>query len=102
MGRPKYDPHGDPIPNAEGRFTLRDQKALSRCNVHQLYVLVGVRNHQTEFLQHLNRLGLALGTTVKIIDKSSFDRSMKIIINGDLQETISDATAQNLLTSIAK
>ncbi|MEL6389549.1 MAG: metal-dependent transcriptional regulator, partial [Bacteroidota bacterium] len=30
LGYPKYDPHGDPIPNAEGKFTLRDQTILSK------------------------------------------------------------------------
>jgi len=29
LGYPKYDPHGDPIPNAEGKFTLREQIGIS-------------------------------------------------------------------------
>ena len=32
---PKFDPHGDPIPNAEGRFTIRSQKSLSELHIGQ-------------------------------------------------------------------
>ncbi|MCI5083695.1 MAG: metal-dependent transcriptional regulator, partial [Saprospiraceae bacterium] len=29
LGYPKFDPHGDPIPDAEGRFTYRKQTLLA-------------------------------------------------------------------------
>ena len=102
LGFPKYDPHGDPIPNAEGRFTLREQKSLSVCNKETEGVVVGVKNHETKFLQHLNELSIKLGTVLKIIDKSGYDHSLKVMIDQDRIQTITDSTAQNLLIRPSK
>lgn len=96
LGKPKFDPHGDPIPNAEGKFTLRNQKALSLFSPGMEGHLVGVRTHETPFLQYLNEIKLQLGSHIKVIKVNSFDHSMEIIINQDDRVLITNMVSQNL------
>ena len=94
---PKFDPHGDPIPNAEGKFTLRTQMSLSDMSVQQSGIVLGVKEHQTQFLKHLNALNIKLGTEIKILEIKDFDQSMRIHIDNRHEEVISKMISQNLL-----
>jgi len=97
---PKFDPHGDPIPNAEGKFTIRSQSALSDLHVGQKGSLVGVKEHKNEFLKYLNKLNVKLGTSIKVLDYVPFDKSMQIEIDGKEVTTVSDTVANYLLVKI--
>jgi DtxR family Mn-dependent transcriptional regulator len=94
---PKFDPHGDPIPNADGKFTIRSQTPLSDMHKGQEGKLVGVKDHQTEFLKYLNSLNVKLGTIITVIDSVPYDGSMKVILDGKNEIMITAAVAQNLL-----
>lgn len=94
---PKFDPHGDPIPNAEGKFTLRTQMSLSDMTVFQSGVVLGVKEHQTVFLKHLTKLNIKLGSEIKILEITDFDLSMRINIDNKYEEVISKTISQNLL-----
>ena len=85
LGFPKFDPHGDPIPNSEGKFTIRNQYILDVLDEGEVGVLVGVRNNAHDFLEYLNDLNIALGTEFKVIQKIKFDKSIKVeTSNGDV------------------
>ena len=94
---PKFDPHGDPIPNADGKFTLRNQTPLSDMHTGQKGSLVGVKEHHTEFLQYLNSQNIKLGTAIEILDIMSFDKSMHILLDGKKEIMITQLVANNLL-----
>lgn len=96
LGSPKYDPHGDPIPNAEGKFTLRSQISLLHLQKSEEGVVVGVRNHDTPFLQYLNKLCINLGTRIKIISENDFDHSKEILIDNESQTVLSQKACNNL------
>ena len=95
LGFPKFDPHGDSIPDKDGNFTTRKQVLLSDA-VAKKGVIVGVNEHSTAFLQQLDRLKLVLGTSVEIIEKFEYDGSFQIKINDEIQQTISGKMAQNI------
>lgn len=97
LGFPKYDPHGDPIPNAEGKFTLREQIDMSRLQSGASCVLVGVKNHESAFLEHLNNCHIGLGTKLHLIEKVSFDKSIKVLVDDDKEILLSAQVSQNLL-----
>lgn len=85
LGFPKFDPHGDPIPNSEGKFTIRNQYILDVLDEGEVGVLVGVRNNAHDFLEYLNDLNIALGTEFKVLQKIKFDKSIKVeTSNGDV------------------
>ena len=96
LGNPKFDPHGDPIPDAEGNFTYRKQIQLSDAVVGEFGVVVGVQEDSEKFLQYLDKQGLVLGARVEIIEKFSYDESVKIILNGERELVLSDKVSRNL------
>lgn len=95
LGFPKFDPHGDPIPDENGNFTFRKQILLSDFNDTNA-VIVGVQEHSKPFLNYLDRLGLKLGTAIEIIETVEYDGSIRIKIDGIGEQIISSKVAQNL------
>lgn len=94
---PKFDPHGDPIPNAEGKFTIRNQISLSELYINQSGTILGVKENQSDFLRYLTDINIRLGSVVRIIEFTAYDRSMKIVIDEKSEANISNHVAQNLL-----
>ncbi|MEM1082533.1 MAG: metal-dependent transcriptional regulator [Verrucomicrobiota bacterium] len=70
LGRPAHDPHGDPIPNAEGVVREDEFKALSECEPGE-YQLVRVARDEPDFLRWLQEQGLRPGAGIEVrgIDK---------------------------------
>jgi len=81
LGFPKHDPHGDPIPDAEGNFTVLNKVLLSDLKKGESGIFVGVKDSSTTFLQFLDKRNIALGDEIKIIEKEPFDQSVLIKIN---------------------
>jgi DtxR family transcriptional regulator, Mn-dependent transcriptional regulator len=96
LGKPQYDPHGDPIPDAEGNFTLRSQVLLSEMTVGSKGIVVGVKEHGSAFLQFLDRQKLILGAKVKVLEIYEFDDSVKILLNDTTELTVSNKVSQNI------
>ncbi|MBK5192796.1 MAG: metal-dependent transcriptional regulator [Flavobacteriaceae bacterium] len=81
LGFPKRDPHGDPIPDAEGNFTVLNKVLLSDLKKGESGIFVGVKDSSATFLQFLDKRNIALGDELKIIEKEPFDQSVLIKIN---------------------
>lgn len=94
---PKFDPHGDPIPNAQGKFTIRNQMPISDLLPGNKAMLLGVREHETSFLQYLNELNISLGTEFTIKSFNHFDKSMNVLIDHTRETLVSDKVCQILL-----
>lgn len=75
---PKLDPHGDPIPDAEGRTILNKTMSIEQMKIGSSGIFVGVRDSSSTFLQYLNKKNLALGDKIKVIDIEPFDSSYHI------------------------
>ncbi len=94
---PKFDPHGDPIPNADGKFTLRTMLPLSEIGIGKEVKLLGVKETSTEFLKHLNLLKIKLGTRIKIIEKIEFDGTLLALIDDKSEVMLSNKVSQFLM-----
>lgn len=99
MGFPKYDPHGDPIPDAEGKFKAHDLKPVSGVDINTNGVISGVRDHSVAFLQYLDKQGLTIGKKICVMDVVEFDRSMVLQL-GEKTIQISREVANNLLITL--
>ena len=86
LGFPKYDPHGDPIPDKEGNLDQIEKSLLSTLAINEFGICVGVHDSSSTFLQFLDKQNIALGQQIKVLEKEDFDGSMMIEIN---QKTIS-------------
>jgi len=99
LGNPTEDPHGDPIPDANGRMIKIEKQLLSELQESQTGICVGVKDTSSEFLKYLDKQGIALGSKIQIISKESFDLSLKIKVDyKDL--TISNKIATNLFVKL--
>lgn len=96
LGFPKFDPHGDPIPDKNGKFAEREQKPLSELAIGGTGIIVGVREHSKEFLHYLEHFGLILGTEVSLLAVYDFDSSLKIKINNSVEQMITQKVGNNL------
>ena len=94
---PKFDPHGDPIPNAEGRFTLRDQISLDQLDSNDRGQIVAVKLHDPQFLSHLNELDISIGTKIKVLTKNRYDHSLRIHLDDMHEQTITEKVSRNIL-----
>jgi len=95
LGFPLFDPHGDPIPNANGEIQKIDKLLLSDAVFNQNYICVGVKNSSVEFLQYLDKKNIFLGVPIKVISSEKFDQSLMINLNSDTI-SISNKIAENL------
>lgn len=99
LGNPTEDPHGDPIPDAQGRIVKVEKQLLSELNEKQIGICVGVKDTSSEFLQYLDKQGIALGSKIECLSKESFDLSLKIKVN-EKELTISNKIASNLFVKL--
>ena len=99
LGNPTEDPHGDPIPDAQGRIIKTDKQLLSDLGVNQTGICVGVKDSSSEFLKYLDKQEIALGSKIEIISKETFDSSTKIRVNTQ-EMTISNKIATNLFVKV--
>ena len=96
---PSHDPHGDPIPDENGRIQSIDKILLSQAKVNNICICVGVKDSSSEFLKYLDKHGIALGTELKVTQKEPFDNSITITIN-DSEFIISNIIANNLFVKL--
>jgi DtxR family Mn-dependent transcriptional regulator len=68
LGRPDYDPHGDPIPAADGELRGRSATPvkLTECQVGQTGRLARVLNQDPDFLRYLSDAELHIGVSVTV------------------------------------
>ena len=93
---PQFDPHGDPIPDANGNFTFRKQILLSELKEGETGIIVGVQDHTPEFLQYLERMSLILGTEIEMIEKFEYDESVRIKLASNKEQTLSKKVSNNV------
>ena len=96
LGNPKYDPHGDPIPNKEGKIEKMNQKILVELEIHQKGIITGVKKGTASLLSYLDKEKIKLGDSIKVIEILEFDGTFIVEIN-NRKLTFSEKICQNLL-----
>jgi DtxR family Mn-dependent transcriptional regulator len=71
LGRPTVDPHGDPIPTADGEISRPDLLPLTRCVAGDRVHIARVENQDSAFLNYANDHGLRPGTEVTVVTADS-------------------------------
>ncbi len=101
LGYPRFDPHGDPIPDAQGRWAFRPQVLLSQMQPGDAGAVTGVNDHSAAFLQYLDQLGIALGVRLELLERIPFDQSVRIRTPDGAERTLSEKVGQNLFLVLA-
>jgi DtxR family Mn-dependent transcriptional regulator len=97
LNYPKVDPHGDPIPDENGKLNVRKSQLLASFTDNDICIMTGVVDHTAAFLQYLDRQGLSLGKEIRIRESNAFDKSLLISINRKPPVFISHDVAKNIL-----
>lgn len=73
LGHPKRDPHGDPIPTAEGTLEEQAGKPLSESKPTSRVLISRVEHHDTAVLARLADLGLIPGKELLVRESRELD-----------------------------
>ncbi len=96
LGFPRYDPHGDPIPDAGGKIETSKQVCLADLPLNKTALVCYVSDQSTEMLELLSHKKIGLGTRLEIKKKFNFDQSLEIKVRQQTATTISGDLAKNI------
>ncbi len=82
LGRPKEDPHGDPIPDAEGSISPNTSRSLAACREDENVTVRRIRDQDSSFLQYLAEKSLGPGTSLKVINRSLSAEAIELELLG--------------------
>lgn len=95
LNNPKFDPHGDPIPDKAGVMQRREQVALTDVSVGGVGYVTGVKDSSREFLQFLDTQEIELGNKLVVKEVFDYDKSRTVELNGKTM-TLSQQVCKNL------
>jgi DtxR family Mn-dependent transcriptional regulator len=96
LGHPSVDPHGDPIPTADGKIEEINRISLVEFEDGLAGRVIAVKDSSPEFLRYLDKTGISIGSEVKILDRVAYDNSLEIELNKSTSQFISNIVAENL------
>lgn len=96
LGNPKFDPHGDPIPNANGEITTKDNSIpLSQAKENTNYVISRLISTDKEFFEFCSLNGIKYGNTITVKKQFSGTKMTQlkiytntIVLNQDFTQII--------------
>jgi DtxR family Mn-dependent transcriptional regulator len=97
---PAFDPHGDTIPNAKGELAITIKKTLLEEKIGHQCKMIGVKDNSAAFLQYVNKLGLSINQTIKVVSRQPFDDLIEIEVNKKIN-SISPKFAENIIVDCA-
>jgi len=97
LGYPKFDPHGSPIPDKNGKMEWISYEALTNCSVGDNVQLAAVLDSSDTFLKFLNSKNLQLGAKLSINSIEAYDGSMTLSYGNKKEEVLSAIVCAKLL-----
>ncbi|MBH57412.1 MAG: DtxR family iron (metal) dependent repressor [Planctomycetaceae bacterium] len=67
LGSPDFDPHGDPIPKADGTVRQANGSLLNVMRIGDSVRVVRVLDQSSEFLKRLTEEGIEIGATIEVL-----------------------------------
>ena len=100
LDQPKFDPHGDPIPNRELAITERKANTpLSEITVGDEAQVTGVSNTDDAFLKYLNEININLGSKLRCTQKFDFDNTMQVKV-GKKEMMLSEKVTESIIIKL--
>jgi len=100
LGYPTHDPHGSPIPDAQGNISKRELSKLSSCAVDQLVIVQAISEENNDFLLLLNELSIGIGTEITLQKIQQFDKSLMVTYNDKTSVFLTHEVASRLLVEV--
>ena len=99
LGRPTHDPHGDPIPNADGSIATRNHESLLTCALGMPLKVTRITDQDPAFLRFIESNGLKPGEQVEVESRDDAADSV-VIRQKDRAITIGARAASKMLVEI--
>ncbi len=98
LGYPKFDPHGEPIPDSRGEMKQNFKNNLAEVKVGNSCKMVSVKDNSSSFLQYVDKVGLAINSQIRVISKQEYDALIVIEVN-EKTSTVSQKFAENIFVA---
>lgn len=102
LGRPEVDPHGDPIPNAEGTISHREYVDLLNAPLDTNLVITRVLDQDAGFLRFIEQRDLMPGSSIVIEARDAMADAVRLRADADRHTTIGTRAASKLLVRLAR
>lgn len=101
-GEPKFDPHGDPIPNKSGKLPVSVRRPLLNSVEGCKCVVLGVNEDSAEFLNYLTEIKIGLNEKLSVEKIFIFDGSIKVKYKNGESAVLSPKVAEKIMVSCNK
>ena len=99
LGRPQVDPHGDPIPDAEGIVKPQAMQTLLTCPLHTPVTISRVIDQDKAFLRFIENHNLKPGESIEVEDRDAASDSVSVR-REDRRITIGTRAASKVLVQM--
>jgi DtxR family Mn-dependent transcriptional regulator len=101
LGHPDADPHGDPIPSADGVVPVQETVPLPLIPAGRTAVITRVDTESGERLRWLANAGLVPGTRMRVVSHQPFDGPVTVSLGKQVQ-VVGRELASQLLCVVAR
>jgi DtxR family Mn-dependent transcriptional regulator len=102
LGRPESDPHGDPIPDADGVIKKQQAQTLLTCPLGTRVTVTRVLDQDKQFLRFIEQNDLKPGEPIEVEARDEASDSVRVRDKHDRRVTIGTRAASKLLVQIAR
>jgi len=85
LGRPTRDPHGDPIPAADGRVPTPPARQLSACADGDVGMVARISDADPEMLRYFDTVGISLDSRLRVLARRDFAGMISVSIENEGQ-----------------
>jgi DtxR family Mn-dependent transcriptional regulator len=82
LGNPRYDPHGAPIPTADGQVEEGSMRSINDLAADETARVQRVHDEDGSRLRYLAELGIKPGAVIHIVEKAPFDGPITFRVDG--------------------
>lgn len=101
LDNPDYDPHGDPIPNAEGKIPQAFHLRLSEIEPGSTVLVRRVGNDDAKLLRYFHDIGLHPKARITVKDKAPFNGPITVVVDQE-ERIIGNHISQQVFVELLK
>ena len=100
LGHPSVDPHGDPIPTADGAMVSHEYHSLLTCPLGTPVKVIRVADQNSSFLRFLDEHKLKPGKSIEVEARDPAADSVRLRTDDERRITIGTNAASKLLIEV--
>jgi len=101
LGHPRFDPHGDPIPDRAGVMSQPNLRTLAECDVGESIKIARILDQRPTFLDFLDKAGLRPGAIVTLQRRDPIADALRVKTGARTAIHLGSGAAAKLLVARA-